>query len=298
MGSGQVDPALSAKRAEAGRRGAEARWAKANAGKRPEPSRWLQEIQAWRTQRPKDVAGWRIENAAAEAEGPAEMYIYDEIDGSGWWGISARDVIEALMQVTAPSINLHLNSPGGDVFDAYAIYNALRNHPATVDVIVDGLAASAASYIMLAGDTVTMEPNASVMIHDAITFTYGNEADHAQSGALLGKQSGIVAQIYAERAGGTAEEWRAAMKAETWYTADEAVAAGLADSVRSQSRTDDAMQDTAGATKVYGEAARLTLPTATSSTSTTDDGGADLDDDTDWAAVAEQMSNALEGAFE
>lgn len=294
---GKVDPALSAKRAEAGRRGAEARWAKVNAGKRPEPGTWLQEIQAWRAQRPKDVAGWRIENAAAEAEGPAEMYIYDEIDGSGWWGISARDVIEALMQITAPSITLHLNSPGGDVFDAYAIYNALRNHPATVDVIVDGLAASAASYIMLAGDTIEMEPNASVMIHDAITFTYGNEADHAQSGALLGKQSGIVAQIYAERAGGTAEEWRAAMKAETWYTAEEAVAAGLADSVRSQARA-DAMQDNAGATKVYGDAARLTLPTATTSTSTSTGASDAGDDDIDWAAVAEQMADALEGAFE
>lgn len=294
---GKVDPALSAKRAEAGRRGAEARWAKVNAGKRPEPGTWLQEIQAWRAQRPKDVAGWRIENAAAESEGPAEMYIYDEIDGSGWWGISARDVIEALMQITAPSITLHLNSPGGDVFDAYAIYNALRNHPATVDVIVDGLAASAASYIMLAGDTIEMEPNASVMIHDAITFTYGNEADHAQSGALLGKQSGIVAQIYAERAGGTAEEWRAAMKAETWYTAEEAVAAGLADSVRSQARA-DAMQDNAGATKVYGDAARLTLPTATTSTSTSTGASDAGDDDIDWAAVAEQMADALEGAFE
>lgn len=291
---GKVDPALSAKRAEAGRRGAQARWSKAHAGKRPEPGSWQQEIEAWRAQRPKDVAGWRIENAAA-AEEPAEMYIYDEIDGSGWWGISARDVIESLMQVTAPSINLHLNSPGGDVFDAYAIYNALRNHPATVDVIVDGLAASAASYIMLAGDTVTMEPNASVMIHDAIGMTYGNAADHELMRDLLDKQSGIVAQIYAERAGGTTDEWRTAMKAETWYNADEAVAAGLADSVRSQVRA-DAMQDNAGTTKVYGEAARLTLPTATTTTSTTDDGG--TDDDIDWAAVAEQMADALEGAFE
>ena len=288
----QVNPELSRKRAEAGRRGAEARWAKVNAGKRPAPGSWQQEIEAWRAQRPKDVASWRIGNAAAEAEGPAEMYIYDEIDGSGWWGISARDVIESLMQVTASSITLHLNSPGGDVFDAYAIYNALRNHPATVDVVVDGLAASAASYIMLAGDTVTMEPAASVMIHDAIGMTYGNASDHELMRDLLDKQSGIVAQIYAERAGGTADEWRTAMKAETWYTADEAVAAGLADSVRSQART-DTTQDAAG-TKVYGEAARLMLPTAT----TTDTSESADPEVIDWAAVAEQMTNALEGAFE
>lgn len=290
----QVDPVLSAKRARAGRAGALARWAK-NAEHRPTPSRYQQEIQAWRVQRPADVDGWRVENAASQ-DSPAELYIYDEIDASGWWGISARDVVEALAMISADTIELHLNSPGGDVFDAFSIYNALRNHPATVNVIVDGLAASAASYIMLAGDTVEMEPNASVMIHDAIGLTYGNAADHEQMRALLDKQSGIVAQIYADRSGGNVDEWRTAMKAETWYTADEAVTAGLADSVRSQARS-TSPEDTA-VTKVFGEAARLSAPadTAAGTNPATDPVVANVDElgGGDLQAIVE----ALEGAWE
>lgn len=289
----QVDPVLSKKRAEAGRRGALARWAK-NAEHRPDPSRYQQEIQAWRQQRPENVAGWRVENATSQDE-PAELYIYDEIDASGWWGISARDVVEALAMITADTIELHLNSPGGDVFDAFSIYNALRNHPATVNVVVDGLAASAASYIMLAGDSIEMEPNASVMIHDAIGFTYGNASDHEQMRALLDKQSGIIAQIYADRSGSTVDEWRTAMKVETWYTADEAVTAGLADSVRSQARTSSS--ENVAVTKVYGEAARLTVPAASTAedTSATDPVVATVDElgDDDLTSIVE----ALEGAF-
>lgn len=285
MGTSQVDPALSAKRREAGRRGAQARWASRN--RQPVPaSEWRRGLEAWREQRPEGEPGWRIENAASPA---AELYIYDEI--SAFWGITARDVTAALMAVTADTITVHINSPGGDIFEAHAIYNALVNHAATVNVVIDGLAASAASYIALAGDSVEIASNASVMIHDASTVTYGNAADHQAAADLLDKQSNIIAAIYAERAGGSVDEWRDLMKAETWYDADEAVAAGLADAVQGTATTSNAVD-----AKVYGEAARH-LPVATvpvQSAPPSELGGDPVvPSDADVAAAIE----ALEGAF-
>ncbi len=158
----------------------------------------------------------------------AELSIYDEI---GFWGVSAQDFASQMKAITAPSITVHINSPGGDVFDGVAILNTLRSHPATVDVVVDGLAASAASFIAMAGDTVTMMPNSSMMIHDASGVCMGNTADMVSMADLLDKMSNNIASIYSARAGGSVNQWREVMRGEKWYTADEAVDAGLADRV-------------------------------------------------------------------
>ena len=106
-------------------------------------------------------AGYTIQNAAGEE---AVVRIYDEI----WWlGVNAQDLTRELDAITAPSIRVEINSPGGDVFDGIAIYNALRNHPAHVTTRVDGLAASIASVIAQAGDKRLIQPAAQLMIHNA-----------------------------------------------------------------------------------------------------------------------------------
>jgi ATP-dependent Clp endopeptidase proteolytic subunit ClpP len=177
-----------------------------------------------------DAKSWfRIENAAAPE---ADLYIMDEIGG---WGVLASDFVRELSAITAGVINLHLSTPGGDVFDGIAIYNALRNHPATVNVNIIGLAASAGSFIAQAGDSVTIERNAQMMIHDAAGFCGGQASDMRTMAELLDKCSDNIADIYSQRTGGDVETWRAAMLAETWYSGAEAVAAGLADAVTGES---------------------------------------------------------------
>jgi ATP-dependent protease ClpP protease subunit len=158
----------------------------------------------------------------------ADIYVYDEI---GYWGVTAQDFVTALNAVTASSINLHINSPGGEVFDGVAIYNALEQHPATVTSYVDGIAASAASFIAMAGDTVVMARNATMMIHDASGMCIGDANTMRQTADLLDKISNTIAGIYAEKTGGDVADWRATMQETAWYNADEAKAAGLADQI-------------------------------------------------------------------
>lgn len=166
---------------------------------------------------------WRIQ---AQTDAGTAIYLYDEIS---YWGVTAADMVGAL--AGAGDVQLHIHSPGGDVFEGIAILNVLRAHPGDVHVTVDGLAASAASFVAMAGKTIAMAQNSQMMIHDALMLTIGNQADHLVSAEMLGQASANIASIYAERAGGTIADWRAAMLAETRYTADGAVAAGLADSV-------------------------------------------------------------------
>lgn len=160
--------------------------------------------------------------------GATEVYIYDEI---GYFGVSASDFVRDIAGVNTDSIDLHVNSPGGDAFDGIAIFNALLNHRARVTTYVDGLAASAASIISMAGDEIVMRTGSQMMIHEASGFAIGKSTDMRTLADELDKVSDSIATIYASRRGGTAEEWREAMNAESWYTADEAVAAGLADKV-------------------------------------------------------------------
>lgn len=172
---------------------------------------------------------YRISNYAGAGNQTAEIAIYDEI---GFWGITAGDFLNDLAQVTAPNITVRLNSPGGEIFDGVAIANSLAAHPATVTVQVDSLAASIASVIAVAGgDRVVMMPHSQMMIHDGSGLAIGNAADMQQMADLLDRQSDNIAAVYAAKAGGDAADWRAVMQAETWYTAEEAVAAGLADEV-------------------------------------------------------------------
>jgi ATP-dependent protease ClpP protease subunit len=177
---------------------------------------------------------YRIENKASLDR--AEVYIYDEI---GYFGVSADDFVNDLNTVTASKIDLHLNTPGGEVFDGIAIYNALKNHEAEVTVYIDALAASAGSFIAMAGDTVIIEKTAQMMIHDAMSLAIGNAKDMREQADRLDNMSDTIAGIYADKTAGSVEEWREKMSAETWFNAQEAVDAGLADRINGQDKDDD-----------------------------------------------------------
>lgn len=187
----------------------------------------------------------------------AEVLIYDEI---GIWGVTAKDFVKELSAVEADEIKLRINSPGGDVFDGVAIYNALRMHSAPVSVQVDGLAASAASFIAQAGDEVVMLRGSELMIHDASAFAWGNEQDMLKTAEILGKISNSIADIYAQRAGGDTKTWRDIMREEMWYSPEEAVAAGLADSTLDVEDSDAAEAKNGWDLKVFNYAGRKEAP--------------------------------------
>lgn len=185
----------------------------------------------------------RASMSAVEADGAATLRLYDPIDSwGGEWGVSAKEFADALDGISSSTreIRLHINSPGGEVFEAFAILNLLRSHPARVVAVVDGLAASAASFIAAGADELVMAPNSELMIHDAWGVCIGNAADMRDLAGRLDHLSDNVASIYAAKAGGGVPQWRDAMLAETWYSAQEAVSAGLADRVGQGERVAEA----------------------------------------------------------
>jgi ATP-dependent protease ClpP protease subunit len=179
-------------------------------------------------QQPGQGDWFRVLRNDADSAAPTRVDIYAEIGGGGWFseGVSAIDFVAQLAAIDG-DLQVNINSPGGDVFDGLAIYNALAQRPGNVTTIVDGLAASAASFIAMAGKTRMICPGAMIMIHEAAGLCIGNAGDMRDLAELLDKVSENIAGIYASHSG-RADGWRAAMRAESWYTADEAVAAGLA----------------------------------------------------------------------
>lgn len=168
---------------------------------------------------------------AAVADAPAEILIYDFIGGD-WYdeGVTAKGVLTALANANGGPVVARINSPGGDVFEGMAIASHLREYAGGVTVVVDGLAASAASVIAMAGKTVTMNEGSMLMIHNAWTVAMGDRHDFVKQGETLGKIDAQIAGIYAAFSGKPAADFTAAMDAETWYTAEEAVTSGLASS--------------------------------------------------------------------
>jgi len=185
----------------------------------------------------------RLQAAAARAGGDwyrmaahdvrtdeATVEIYDEI---GFWGKNASDFAQdlAALPKSTNTINLRINSPGGSVFDGITIANRLREHKATVNVTVDGVAASIASVIAMAGDTVHMAQGAMMMIHNPSGIVMGGAADMREMADVLDKlATETIASAYRAKAGGADQEWLDRMAAESWYGPAEAVALGLADS--------------------------------------------------------------------
>jgi len=157
----------------------------------------------------------------------AEVAIYDEI---GAYGVSAKGFLAELGALPEGTpVDLRLNSPGGSVFDAVAIHNALKRHEGPVTVWIDGIAASAASYIAMAGDEIVMPENAFLMIHDPAGLVMGTAEDMRAMAEALDKVKGSLVSGYAAKSGQTPEEVSALMAAETWFDASDAVAQGFAD---------------------------------------------------------------------
>ena len=185
------------------------------------------------------MAKWyEIKAAAPVAEGeapkPAEVLIYGNI-GDRWNedGVVASELVRDLSALQADTINLRINSYGGSVPDGLAIYNALRRHKAAVNVFVDGVAISCASYIAMAGDTITMAKNAQMMIHGPWTIAAGNATDLREQADILDRYAKAMASAYADKSGKTYEDALALLTdgKDHWFLADEAKAEGFADEV-------------------------------------------------------------------
>jgi ATP-dependent protease ClpP protease subunit len=182
-------------------------------------------------------AAWRVVNDVRAESTPCfsmvkadtpRLYVFGTIGG---YDNDAVDFVQAVHSIDAKTIDLHINSPGGFVHDAVAMYEAVAAHPAKVAVHIDGLAASAASFLAQAGDSIDVAKGGRMMIHDAQGIGIGSPADMREYADLLDAVSNDIAQIYAGRAGGKPAAWRTAMSATTWYSAQQAVDANLADRV-------------------------------------------------------------------
>jgi ATP-dependent Clp endopeptidase proteolytic subunit ClpP len=172
---------------------------------------------------------YKIENKTDKAE----IWIYEEI-GEDFWtggGVTAKNFQKELSAITAKQIDLHINSPGGSVFDGVAIYNLVKQHPANVTTYIDGLAASIASVIALAGDRVVMAENALYMLHNPSGMVMGTAADMRALADVLDKIRGTMAGVYSGKSGKPEDEINELLDAETWLTAVEAHAAGFVDEI-------------------------------------------------------------------
>jgi ATP-dependent Clp protease protease subunit len=163
----------------------------------------------------------------------AVLWIYDQI-GSGFFseGVTpawVRDELLAATKAGAQRLTVYVNSPGGDMFDGLAIYEQLRRWPGEKTVVVDGLAASIASVIAMAGDHIRIAPAAMMMVHEPWALSTGNSSEMRATADLLDKAAAGIRSTYAERTKQTPERIAELMAAETWLTADESVAAGFAD---------------------------------------------------------------------
>jgi ATP-dependent protease ClpP protease subunit len=184
----------------------------------------------------------------ALAGGDAELLIYGPI-GDSWWSesVTAKSVVEQLQQIQATTIQVRINSEGGSVQDGLAIYNALKRHGARIVVTVDGLAASIASLIAMAGDEVVMPSNTLMMVHAPWAYTGGNATDLREAADVLDTYATSMATSYATKTGKSNADILALLQdgKDHWYTADQAIAFGLAD--RSTADADEATDDAAAA---------------------------------------------------
>jgi ATP-dependent Clp protease protease subunit len=160
----------------------------------------------------------------------ATIYVYDVI-GAWFGGIDEAKFATDVAALKVKNIALRVNSPGGDVFAARAMMTALANHPAKVTAFVDGIAASAATSLIMAAETISMTRGARMMIHEAWTIAMGNKRDFRAQGDLLDGMDKDIANDYVAKTGKPVADLLAAMEAETWFNADEAKAFGFVNDI-------------------------------------------------------------------
>jgi ATP-dependent protease ClpP protease subunit len=169
--------------------------------------------------------GWY--RVTGQADERAQVYVYDTIG----WDTPASEFVKELAAITAPTIDLRVNSPGGLVWDGLDIYSALKGHPARVEAAITGVAASAASVVVMAADHIAIEQAGRMMIHRSSGLVIGNMHDLRETADVLEGIDQSAAEIYQARAGGEVGAWLAAMDKTTWYPGQKAVDANLADAV-------------------------------------------------------------------
>jgi len=175
---------------------------------------------------------YKIENKGDKAE----IWIYEEI-GEDFWsgdGITAKSFQKDLATIKAGQIDLHINSPGGEVFDGITIFNLLKQHPATITTYIDGLAASIASVIAMAGDRVVMAENALFMIHNPYGMTVGDSTEMRKMADTLDKVRGSIVLAYTGKTGKDEGEITNLMDAESWLSSFEALELGFIDEITEQ----------------------------------------------------------------
>ena len=179
-----------------------------------------------------DAGGPRLLSPAPvldAAKDEATVYLYDAIDP--YWGIDAGEFVKSLSELTAKTIHLRINSPGGSVFDAEAIQTALQQHKARVVTHIDGVAASAATSIAMSGDEIEMSDGAFFMIHNAWVNRSGNASEFREMADILEKIDANILRDYQAKTGASAEQIKQWMDAETWFTAQEALTNGFVDRI-------------------------------------------------------------------
>jgi len=181
---------------------------------------------------PKSVmARWNAALQARQAENT--IGIYEPIGADMWTGegVTAKNVAKQLRNIGDQQVNVDINSPGGDVFEGFAIYNLLRDHPRKVTVRVVGMAASAASLIAMAGDEIQVARAGFLMIHNIWVYTAGNRNELRALADMLEPFDAALADVYAARSGIDKAEIAALLDKETWLSGEQAVADGFADAL-------------------------------------------------------------------
>ena len=196
-----------------------------------------------------------------EAEGTIELFMY----GTVGYSVYLNGIKYALGDVVGNEINVHINSYGGDLFEGIAIKNFLLNRPEKINVYIDGIAASAASVIAMAGDRIVMPSDAQMMIHNPWTYTMGNAKELRKTADDLDKAQTSLEKSYLNRFKGTEDELKTLLDEETYLTADEAVLFGLADVIDGQEKEDDEPNAKAALVKKF---AALAVPPVTNTVET------------------------------
>ena len=167
-------------------------------------------------------------------ETSTDIFIYDVVG----WETTAKDFVRELRTIKN-EINLHLNTPGGDVFDGNSIYNELKSHPSKVNVYIDGLAASIGSIIAMSGDTINIAKNGFMMIHNPFTMAMGNAEEIRKTANMLDKVRDSLVQTYIDKTGQSKEQIVDWMDQETWFDSNEALAAGFATNIVEDKEIED-----------------------------------------------------------
>ncbi|GJJ23727.1 head maturation protease, ClpP-related [Mycolicibacterium mageritense] len=244
---------------------------------------------------------YKFAEAKATDGGPkrATLHIYDVIGADPFFGgvdvNEAVAVIEGLDDDT--ELDVRINSPGGAAWDGLTLSNAILRHPGTTTTYVDGLAASAASLIALAGDKVVISKYGQMMLHNARGGLMGTAEELIAAGKTLAKLNGSMADYYADRAGGDAAQWARAMSKESWYNADEAKEAGLATEIDESGKRDEveaaAAASIAKASAMFKYAGRQAAPPPMSARASDEPAGSEPQEEATVPAISKKVAERL-----